>query len=55
MIVPEKLQEADYTKGCLLDYNFFKIYYKVIAIDLSKRKALDPDAKECKKLILQEI
>ena len=29
-------QGDDYTTGCLLDYNFFKNYYKMIAIDLSK-------------------
>ena len=23
----------DYTSGCLLDFNYFKSYYKVIAID----------------------
>ena len=30
---------------CLLDYNYFKKYYKVIAIDLSKQQALDADPK----------
>ena len=29
-------QEDDYTIGCLLDYTYFKNYYKMIAIDLSK-------------------
>ena len=29
-------QGDDYTTGCLLDYNYFKNYYKMIAIDLSK-------------------
>ena len=24
-------QGADYTTGCLLDYNYFKNYYKMIA------------------------
>ena len=28
-------QEDDYTTGCLLDYVYFKDYYKMIAIDLS--------------------
>ena len=27
----------DYTTGCLLDYTYFKKYYKMIAIDLSKQ------------------
>ena len=29
-------QGDDYTTGCLLDYNYFKNYYKVISIDLNK-------------------
>ena len=36
-------QGDDYTTGCLLNYNYFNNYYKVIAIDLSKQKALDAD------------
>ena len=35
----------DYTTSCLLDYNYFRNYYKMIAINLSKRKALDADPK----------
>ena len=27
-------QGDDYTTGCLLDYPFFKDYYKIIALDL---------------------
>ena len=34
-------QGADYTTGCLLDYTYFKKYYKMIAIDLSRQQALD--------------
>ena len=33
----------DYTTGCLLDYIYFKKYYKMIAIDLSKQQVLDAD------------
>ena len=33
----------DYTTGSLLDYPYFKDNYKMIAIDLSKQKALDSD------------
>ena len=33
------------TNGCLLDYNYFKRYYKMIAVDLRKQKALDVDPK----------
>ena len=36
-------QGDDYTIGCLLDYAYFKNYYKMIAIDLSKQQALDAD------------
>ena len=35
----------DYTTGCLLDYIYFKKYYKMIAVDLSKQQALDADPK----------
>ena len=34
-----------YTSGCLLDYNYYNNYYKMIAIDLSKQQALDADRK----------
>ena len=36
-------QGDDYTTGYLLDYAYFKNYYKMIAIDLSKQQALDAD------------
>ena len=36
-------QGDDYTTGCLLDYTYFKKYYKMIPIDLSKQQALDAD------------
>ena len=39
------LQGDDYTTGFLLDYMYFKNYFKLIAVDLSKQKALDPDLK----------
>ena len=39
------VQAGDYTTGCLLDYNYFNKYYKMIAIDLSKRQALDVNPK----------
>ena len=31
----------DYTTGCLLDYQYFKDHYHLIAVDLSKQKELD--------------
>ena len=38
-------QGDDYTTGCLLDYTFFKKYYKMIAVDLIKQQALDANPK----------
>ena len=38
-------QGDDYITGCLLDYNYFKNYYKMIAADLSRQRALDTDPK----------
>ena len=38
-------QADDYTTGCLLDYNYFNNYYKMIGIDLTKQEALDADTK----------
>ena len=40
----------DYTTGCLLHYNYFKNYYKIIAIDLRKQQALDVDSKAILKI-----
>ena len=34
-------QRDDYTNGCLLDFDYFKDNYKMIAIDLTKQQALD--------------
>ena len=33
-------RDDDYNMGCLLDYTYFKKYYKLTAIDLSKNKNL---------------
>ena len=33
----------NYATGCLLDYKYFKDFYKLVAIDLSKQKELDAD------------
>ena len=43
-------QGDDYTTVCLLDYNYFKNYYKIITIDLSKQQALDADPKAIKQI-----
>ena len=34
-----------YTSGCLLDYQYFKDHYNLIAIDLSKQNELDADSR----------
>ena len=36
-------QGDDYVTGCLLNYNYFKKHYKMIAIYLSKQQALNAD------------
>ena len=33
----------DYTAGSLLDFNYFKKYYKLVAVDLSKQNEIDAD------------
>ena len=38
-------QDDDYTTGSLLYYTYFKKYYKLISIDLSKQQKLDIDPK----------
>ena len=35
----------NYTTGCLLDYQYFKNHYQLIAVDFSKQKELDADAR----------
>ena len=39
------VQGDDYTTECLLDYQYFKGHYNLIAVDLSKQKELDADSK----------
>ena len=39
-------QVEDYTTGCLLEYEYIKNHYKLIAVDLSRKKnKLDADPK----------
>ena len=38
-------QGDDYTTAYLLDYHYFNLYDKMIALDLSKQEALDADPK----------
>ena len=45
----------DYTTGCLLDYAYFKDNYRLIAIDLSKQKALDADSRAIQQIVFQGV
>ena len=45
-------QGDDYTVGCLLDYLYFKKYYKLIKINLSKQKKLEADPKAIQQIKL---
>ena len=47
-------QGDDYTTSCLLDYNYFNKYYKMIAIDLTKQQALHADPKAIQKINFTE-
>ena len=46
------MQQVKYTNGCLLDYIYFKKFYKMVAIDLSKKQALDTDPKSVQQINL---
>ena len=43
-------QGDDYTTGCLLDFQYFKDYYNLIAFDFSKQKELDADSRAIQKI-----
>ena len=45
----------DYTTGSLLDYTYFKDNYRLIAVDLSKQKALDTDLRSIRQIVLQRF
>ena len=47
-------QGDDSTNGCLLDYPYFKNYYELITIDLSKQQKLDADPKATQQINLTE-
>ena len=44
-------QGDDYTTGCLLDFAYFEKNYRLIAIALSKQKALGADPKAIQQII----
>ena len=43
----------DYTTGCLQDYGYFKDNYRLITVDLNKRKALDADPRAIQQIVFQ--
>ena len=45
----------DYTTGSLLDYNYFKKHYKLVAVDLSKQKELDADPRAIQQIEFKYI
>ena len=45
----------DHTTGCLLDYAYFKDNYRLIAVDLSKQKALDADPRAIQQIVFQGV
>ena len=45
----------DYTAACLLDYACFKDNYRLIAVDLSKQKALDADPRAIQQIVFQGV
>ena len=45
------IAQGDYTKGCLLDFAYFKNNYRLIAANLSKQKALDADSRVIQQII----
>ena len=48
-------QGSDYTTGCLLDYAYFKDNCRLIAVDLSKQKALDVDPKAIQQTVFKGV
>ena len=48
-------QGDDYTTGFLLDYAYFKNNYKLIAVDLSKKKALSADPRAIQQIVFQGV
>ena len=44
-------QGDDYTTGCLLDFAYFEENYKLIAVDLSKQKALGANSRAIQQIV----
>ena len=45
----------DYTTGSLLDYAYFKDNYKLIAVDFSKKKALDAYSRAIQQIVFKYL
>ena len=43
-------QGNGYTTGCLVDYSYFKEYYKLFEMDLSKQQKLNANPKAIQKI-----
>ena len=48
-------QGDDYTTGCLLDYQYFKDHYNLIAVGVSKQKELDADSRAIQQIELYGV
>ena len=48
-------QGDDYTTGCLLHYAYFEDNYRLIAVDLSKLKALAADPRTIQEILFQGV
>ena len=46
--------QSNYTTGCLLDFTYFGKNYRLIAVDLSKQKALDADPRLIQQIIFTD-
>ena len=44
-------QGDDYNTGCLLDFAYFENNHRLIAVDLSKQKALDANSRAIQQII----
>ena len=47
-------QGDDYTTGCLLDFAYFEKNYRLIAVDLSKQKALHVDLRAIQQIVFTD-
>ena len=45
----------NYNTGCLLHYAYFKDNYRLVAVDISKQKALDADLRAIQQIVFQGL